>query len=150
MTKHFLFLTAILLALAPFAQTQEGGLTYDIRFKGVSRTLTGEKFKFTAQGTMNWNPTTGEVSFDTTTSAGVHFTGTGTLAMGEKGLAFGLTQITFGEGPSIGSAVFTGKFKKGTAKFSGKVTAGSPSRLGPPPDGFVLTTGKVKAALTTK
>jgi len=117
-------------------------VNYDFTLTGVSKTVTGESFNFTATGTMTWDDVSGNLSFQVTTSAGVSFTGEGILAAGSKG-SFALT--SFDSGFASGEAVFSGKFSKKNSKFNGKFYAASPDRLGPAPGGFVFTTGTVKA-----
>lgn len=117
-------------------------IKYDFTLTGVSKTISGQSFNFTATGTMTWNDVSGHLSFEVTTSAGVSFAGEGILAAGSAG-SFALT--TFDSGFASGEAVFSGKFSKGNSKFSGKFYAASPDRLGPAPGGFVFTSGTVKA-----
>jgi len=109
--------------------------------KGKSRTMAGDTFPFSGDGTMTWDQVTGDVTFDLTTPAGP-WSGAGTMALAENGkTVYGL--VTFLAGGEA-SAIFTGKLKKNGARFSGKFQAASPTRLGSTPGGFVLTTGKVK------
>jgi|GEM_PF-2863434 len=127
---------------APAEAEPKGQVIYDITLKGTSNTLDGQKFPFTATGSMSWDEATGAVSFTAATSAGVPFTGDGTLARGAKS---SYASTSFNCGAILGNAIFAGKFSSDKKQFSGKFQAGSPNRLGPAPGGFVFTSGSVKA-----
>ena len=116
---------------------------YAVTIKGTSSTLAGQKFKFTATGTMTWDNVSGSNIFTVSTSAGLVFDGVGTMGNGKKAFA----AVQFGTGGTNGCAVFSGKFDKTMSKFNGKFYASVPNRLGPAPSGFVFTTGSMKATL---
>lgn len=150
MLKAAAVVVLAVLVIAPLAESQASVTDFDIFFKAKTKTVAGQTFKFTAEGTMQWNMATGEVSFQAETSVAATFQGTGTMVVTEKGnKVWGLTSLEFtGQAGSIGQAIFEGKLSKKGDKFNGKVTAASPTRLGPNPvTGFTLTKGKVKATL---
>lgn len=119
-------------------------VVWDVEMKGTSKTFDRQKFPFTGVGTMTWDQDTGDVSFDMDVDPSGPFDGDGTLVVISNGkTVYGV--VTFNAGVQEAQAIFTGKLKKNGQKFAGKFTAASPGRLGPPPGGFVLTTGKVKA-----
>jgi hypothetical protein len=149
MWKAGVAIVLLVLVLAPVGLTQGATEDWTISFKGKTKTFDGQTFPFEAVGTMEWDPMSGAMSFEVSSNTSGPFSGAGTLVRNPKNVGWGLTSFDMGAGSSssIGSAIFSGKFKtsKKGSKFSGKVTAASPYRLGAPPGGFTMTTGKVKA-----
>ena len=125
-------------------EQEKAAVTYDVTMKGLTKSLNGSKFHFTTTGTMTWDETSGNVSFNVVTSSGVAFEGAGIMA---AGIRESYAATTFNSASATGQAVFTGRFSKDKSKFTGKFQAASPNRLGPAPGGFVFTTGTVKALL---
>jgi len=137
-----LLLAAAALIVVPHLETaQAADVAWDVSMKGVSKTMAGDKFKFGGDGGMTWDRDTGDVSFNLTTAQGP-WTGTGTMVVADNGkTVYGLVNFLAGGEDAV--AIFRGKMKKKGAKLVGSFQAASPSRLGPPPGGFVLTTGKI-------
>jgi hypothetical protein len=151
MWKAVAVLALAVLVIAPLATSQETEEFFSVSFKAKTQTLQGQKFKFVANGQMTWNRATGAVEFSASTDQGAMFEGAGHMVVTDTGnKVWGLTSLSFtGQEGDVGQAIFTGKLSKKGDKFNGKVTAASPTRLGPDPTtGFTLTTGKVKATLT--
>ena len=137
-----MLVTSLAVVFLTAAQCSAAFTNYLFTIKGVTLTLTGDRFKFTASGTMTWDRVSGQMSFATVTSAGVPFSGIGYLGTGKKAFA----TCSFSSGVN-GNAVFIGKFDKTLEKFKGSYRAASPNRLGPTPEGFVHTKGRAKATL---
>ena len=141
--SSLLLVAAVAMVVIPSSEPAHAAeVTWDIEMKGKSRTMGGDKFPFSGEGTMTWDQVTGVVTFALTTPAGP-WNGAGTMAVADNGkTVYGL--VTFQAGGGDASAIFSGKLKKKGERFAGKFQAASPTRLGPTPGGFVLTTGKVK------
>jgi hypothetical protein len=128
---------------APFL----GTTTYDVVLKGTSETFAGEKFPFTGVGTMTIDEGNGLLSFNLQLSNGLSFTGNGQAAVTERGRVFASVDLESGSSSILGLplgiiegvAVIDGKTKRDRSSFSVKMTAAIPNRLGPPPQGFVLS-----------
>jgi len=135
--------TICMLLLLGFRGVSSGAdvTSFNMVFKGKTTTLAGEKFRFTATGTMSISNANGAIHFAGSTPA-LHFSGTGTIGTGKVAVA--TTTFDLGAGGK-GVAVFIGKFRKNGTVFVGKCYAGAPARLGPEPDGYVYTDGRVKA-----
>lgn len=134
---------AAIAVAAPFL----GATTYDVVLKGTSETFAGEKFPFTGVGTMTIDEGNGLLSFNLQLSNGLSFTGDGQAAVTERGRVFASVDLESGAsgllglplGTIEGVAVVDGKTKRDRSSFSVKMTAAIPNRLGPPPQGFVLS-----------
>ncbi len=122
-------------------------INFDMNMDGLSTTLAGEMFPFTATGTGTLDPMTGQFSFNVTTSAGVTFTGDGIMGIGPTGLAFATTTLQSLDPVSTGTAVIDGQINVDTLELAGNIVAGIPDRLGPAPFGFVRTTGTFTATM---
>ena len=132
---------ALVVVLAP-SRTTAATLGFDATLKGVSETFDGDKFPYTGTGTMTFDDVAGTVDYSFQLSNGLTFSGTGTAAVTPKGRIFGVVD-TSSNGIN-GSAVIEGKAKKDGSKFTAKIFAAIPNRLGPPPGGFVISKIKVK------
>ena len=120
--------------------------TYNVTMKGVSNTTSDDKFKFTGTGTLSFDDVAGTFSYSIELSNGLTFAGSdGVSGVSGKNKVFAVASSS--SGGINGTAIFVGKIKSAGKKFSAKVTAAIPNRLGPPPAGFVLTTGKVSGTL---
>ena len=116
--------------------------TFDVTLKGVSKTVGGDRFKYTGEGTMSIDDVSGTFDYDIQLSNGLTFSGSGNAAVTEKNEVFAVATTT--SGGISGSVVFVGKLKG--SKFKGKLTAAVPNRIGPPPAGFVLSTAKISGS----
>lgn len=145
-------ISLLIIALAAFSPAARSGalLTYSLTVDGVFKTVQGEKTFFSAAGTLVWEPSTGEVSFDALASTFETFSGEGTLVANPKRTAWALTTFVLGDtgqGEPVGTAILTGKFNRQGTLLKGKLKAAAPARLGAPPDGFVLAKAKLRATL---
>ena len=148
MWKIAAVLVLAVLVVAPLAKPQATVAEFDITFKGKMRAPAGGfAFPFTATGTMHWDRTTGEVSFQAR-SLTASLQGSGALVVTERGnQVWGLTSMEFvDQAGTTGQAIFEGRLSRKGDKFSGKVTA--LNSLGPDPvTDLTLTKGRVKAVL---
>jgi hypothetical protein len=134
-------LTALVaLALLPLP-ARAATHTYHVTMKGVSSTLSGQKFSFTAAGSMTIDDVTGDLNFTANVSNGTTLNGTGVAGVGKN--VFG--NIAFNQNGASGIGVIAGKASPDRKKFSGKFNVGIPNRLGPSPGGFVNSTGTIAA-----
>lgn len=115
-------------------------LTYSVTLKGTTRTLDGQKFKYTGNGTLTVDDQTGEVTFTANLSNGTTLEGTGIAGASAKVF---FANIDFTQGPATGVGLLDGKIKREGAKITAKFNVGIPNRLGPAPGGFVYTTGNL-------
>lgn len=126
-----------LLVLASAAPTPAANVVFDCTLKGKSETFGGQKFKFTGAGTMTIDDVAGTLTYSFALSNGLTFSGQGTAAITEKGRVFGSVDTS---SPGIdGVAVVEGAASKDRRKFTVKIAAAIPNRLGAPPQGFVLS-----------
>lgn len=140
-TATVLLLTALCL-WAP-GSAEAATLQFDLKIKGTSTTVTGQKFKFTGTGTMTVDDKTGQFSFNASLSNGTTLNGTGVAGLGKNMFA----NLNFNQGPASGVGVISGKVPASRASFKGKFTVGTPNRLGSPPSGFVHTVGSISGKL---
>lgn len=117
---------------------------YSVRLtRGASKTVFGQTFRFTGNGTLTVDTDTGIFTYSIALSNGLTFEGTGQVAQTVKNEVFG-TGTTTSAGGIAGNVILTGKLKRKGAKFAaGKLYAAIPNRLGPAPDGFVYTTARL-------
>ena len=149
MKKWITFVMLILMVAAfnNYAQAKES--VYKIKFFGVSERLTYVVLPpFTATGRLTVDETTGKGIFKMKTEYGDIWTGEAFVGIDEK--IFGVATFYFGTAAASesaeqikGWAVFRGVIKSGGKRFVGPFYAGTPNRLGPAPDGFVYTSGKI-------
>ncbi|MCB9881090.1 MAG: hypothetical protein H6834_04810 [Planctomycetes bacterium] len=125
----------------PPSANGNGATTFVAALKGKSETFDGQKFPYTGVGTLTIDEATGALSYSFDLSNGLTFAGTGTAAITSKGRIFGIVDTS--SGGIMGSVIIEGKTDANRQKFSVKMTAAIPNRLGPPPGGFVLS--KIKA-----
>lgn len=135
---------ALVVVFAP-SRTPAATLGFDATLKGVSETFNGDKFPYTGTGTMTFDDVAGTVTYSFQLSNGLTFSGDGTAAVTAKGRIFGV--VSAGSPGIDGSAVIEGKANKDRTKFNAKIFAAIPNRLGPPPNGFVISKIKVKGTL---
>lgn len=133
----FLAAAAAILLFAP-APDAAAAFTYNTTLSGTSETFTGQKFKFTGTGTMSFDDVASTVTYSFLLSNGLTFAGTGQSAVTAKGRILGL--VNSSSGGYTGSAVIQGSATKDRKKFTVKIVAAIPNRLGLPPQGFVLST----------
>ncbi len=122
-------------------------INFDVTGEGTSTTLGGQMFQFAATGSGTLDTMTGQFTFSLTTSAGVTFTGDGTLGAGSTGIAFGTATFQSFNPDSAGIAVIDGQINPDTQELTGNFVAGIPNRLGPSPFGFVRSTGTFTATM---
>ena len=114
---------------------------YNSTFKGVTRTLGGEKIPFIATGPATYDPETGAFTYDVVAPViEAAISGEGVLATGPKG-SFG--QSSFDSGAWQGTAIILGKFTREGARFKGRIVVSIPNQLGPAPNGGTYTTGVI-------
>lgn len=132
--------------LLPTAAAAEPAVYSVSVYAGRSKTTAGETFEFTGEGTLTVDDVTGDFTYEVALSNGLTFIGSGMAAETVNGDLFAASST---ESDGIeGVLIFTGKLKNNGKRITnGKLTVAIPNRLGPAPDGFVMTTAKLKGRL---
>jgi len=129
-------MAATVLFMTP-ARAPAASIVYNCTLVGKSETFTAQHFPFKGTGTMTIDDVAGTVSYSFQLSNGLTFSGTGQAAITAKGRIFGLVSAN---SPGVtGTAVVDGSTPKNRKTFTVKITAAIPNRLGPAPQGFVLS-----------
>jgi hypothetical protein len=135
--KSMLAATAATVLFMTPARAPAASFVYNATLVGKSETFTGQHFPYKGSGTMTIDDVAGTVSYSFLLTNGLTFAGTGQAAITPKGRVFGL--VTSSSGGINGTAIVEGSTPKNRKTFTVKITAAIPNRLGPAPQGFVLS-----------